>query len=69
MYHITIDDGLTYLCLADEAAQRRIAFAYLQEIKNSFQAKHAQEAATAPAASFNSSFSSEMAREMVCCGA
>lgn len=40
VFHYRVDDGLTYLCMADEDSRRRIPFAFLQEIKNRFQATY-----------------------------
>lgn len=40
VFHYRVDDGLTYLCMADEESRRRVPFALLQEIKNRFQATY-----------------------------
>lgn len=40
VFHYRVDAGLTYLCMADEESRRRIPFAFLQEIKNRFQATY-----------------------------
>lgn len=32
-FHYMVDDGITYLCLADEQQKRRIPFLFLQDVK------------------------------------
>lgn len=46
VFHYRVDDGLTYLCMADEESRRRIPFAFLQEIKNRFQATYGDRCGT-----------------------
>ena len=45
VFHYRVDDGLTFLCMADEDSRRRIPFAFLQEIKNRFQATYGDRCA------------------------
>lgn len=33
VFHYMVEDGITYLCLADEQQKRRIPFLFLQDVK------------------------------------
>ena len=35
-FHCIDDEGITFLCMADEKTERKVAYAYLTEIKNVF---------------------------------
>ncbi|KAG0238283.1 hypothetical protein BGX31_003314 [Mortierella sp. GBA43] len=43
LFHYISEDGITYLCMADNALGRRIPFAYLTDIKERFLEQYAQE--------------------------
>jgi vesicle-associated membrane protein 7 len=45
LFHYICEDGLTYMCMADDAFERRISFAFLQDIKEKFLAKYSKERA------------------------
>ncbi|CAM9122016.1 unnamed protein product [Ascophyllum nodosum] len=64
VFHYRVDDGLTYLCMADEESRRRIPFAFLQEIKNRFQATYGDRALTATAFAMNEDFSRTLEKQM-----
>ena len=54
---MVVADGLTFLCMADEAFGRRIPFAFLEDIKYNFTAAYGEEAADAVAYTYNAEFS------------
>eukprot|EP00903_Cladosiphon_okamuranus_P019703 g18106.t1 len=64
VFHYRVDDGLTFLCMADEDSRRRIPFAFLQEIKNRFQATYGDRGATAAAFAMNEDFSRTLENQM-----
>jgi len=47
VFHYMVEDGLTYLCLADEKQKRRIPFLYLADIKEKFAGAYGSRAKTA----------------------
>ena len=36
VFHYIVDQGITFLCMADESTKRRITFAFLEDIKQFF---------------------------------
>lgn len=36
VFHYMVDDGITYLCMADEGFGRMIPFRFLEDLKNKF---------------------------------
>ena len=34
VFHYQVADGITYLCMADQEGKRRIAFAFLEDVKS-----------------------------------
>jgi len=52
-----VSDQVTYLCMADEEFGRRIPFAFLEDIKNRFQATYGDRGKSAPAFAMNEDFS------------
>jgi vesicle-associated membrane protein 7 len=56
IFHYLVDDGLVYLCMADEEFGRRMPFAYLEDIKNRFKATYADRGKTALAYGMNEDF-------------
>jgi len=61
---ITLDDGITYLCMADEEFGRRIPFAFLEDIKNRFRATYGDRGKTAIAYGMNTDFSRVLQNQM-----
>ena len=47
VFHYMVEDGLTYLCLADEQQKRRIPYLLLIDIKEKFTAAYGSRAKTA----------------------
>ncbi|KAI1319354.1 Vesicle-associated membrane protein [Mortierella claussenii] len=43
LFHYICEDGLTYMCMADDSFGRRIPFAFLQDIKQRFLAQYGRE--------------------------
>ncbi|KAG9319718.1 hypothetical protein KVV02_008332 [Mortierella alpina] len=45
LFHYICEDGLTYMCMADDSFDRRIPFAFLQDIKQKFLEQYGRERA------------------------
>ncbi|KAG0003264.1 Vesicle-associated membrane protein [Modicella reniformis] len=45
LFHYICEDGLTYMCMADDSFGRRIPFAFLQDMKERFLQQYGQERA------------------------
>ncbi|KAF9420905.1 Vesicle-associated membrane protein [Entomortierella beljakovae] len=45
LFHYICEDGLIYMCMADDSFGRRIPFAFLQDIKEKFLAQYGQQLA------------------------
>ncbi|KAF9963273.1 Vesicle-associated membrane protein [Mortierella alpina] len=45
LFHYICEDGLTYMCMADDSFDRRIPFAFLQDIKHKFLEQYGRERA------------------------
>ena len=57
VFHYIVDQGITFLCMADESTKRRITFAFLEDIKQTWREKYGGVEQTALAFSLNDSFS------------
>lgn len=44
IFHYSIVDGITYLCMTDESARSRLPFAFLNDISETFRAAYGDEA-------------------------
>jgi vesicle-associated membrane protein 7 len=64
IFHILKSDGLTYLCMADDAFGRRIPFAYLEDIQMRFMKTYGRVAQTALAYAMNDEFSRILHQQM-----
>jgi vesicle-associated membrane protein 7 len=64
IFHYIVDDGITYLCMADEEFGRRIPFAFLEDIKNRFRATYGDRGRTAIAYGMNTDFSRVLQNQM-----
>ena len=40
VFHYAVHDGITYLCMADSEGKRRIAFAFLEDVRRRFEANY-----------------------------
>jgi len=57
VYHYVVEEGVTYLCLADEALKRKLAFSFLEDIKDRFKGLFSLEMIyAAPSFSLNEDF-------------
>ena len=56
VFHYIVDQGITFLCMADESTKRRITFAFLEDIKKLWREKYGSVEQTALAFSLNDSF-------------
>ncbi|KAF9559998.1 Vesicle-associated membrane protein [Mortierella alpina] len=45
LFHYICEDGLTYMCMADDSFDRRIPFAFLQDVKQKFLEQYGRERA------------------------
>jgi len=64
IFHYIVEDGITYLCMADEEFGRRIPFAFLEDIKNRFKATYGDRGKTAIAYGMNTDFSRVLQNQM-----
>jgi len=64
IFHYIVQDGFIYLCMTVETCQRRIAFGFLEDIKNRFMSAYGAQATTAMAFSMNEDFSRVLANQM-----
>lgn len=64
LFHYMSEDGIIYLCMADQAFGRRIPFAYLQDICQRFRSAYGDKGKTAIAYAFDSEFSKILAKQM-----
>lgn len=64
IFHYIVDDGITYLCLADEEFGRRVPFAFLEDIKNRFKATYGDRGKSALAYGMNADFSRVLQNQM-----
>ena len=65
VFHYVVENNITYLCLTDEAEKRRIAFGFLDDIKERFLATYGSRAQTAIAYAMNSDFGPVLQERMV----
>ncbi len=64
-FHYAANDGLIYLCMSDEQFPRRIAFAFLEDIRTRFLGMYRNTYKTAMAFGMNEEFSRVLQRQMV----
>jgi len=57
LFHVLVCNGLTFLCMADEAFGRKVPFTYLDEVAKRFAAAYGPAADTALAYAYNTEFS------------
>jgi len=56
VYHYIVEDGTTYLCMADEGFGRAVPFKFLEDMKTRFKQSFGDRARTAHAYAFNNDF-------------
>ncbi|KAL4538475.1 hypothetical protein Ndes2526B_g03223 [Nannochloris sp. 'desiccata'] len=54
--HLLLADGFTFLCMTPQAFNRRVPFAFLEDVRIRFTTAHGSAAANAAAYSFNQTF-------------
>ncbi|XP_013609146.1 PREDICTED: vesicle-associated membrane protein 713 [Brassica oleracea var. oleracea] len=64
VFHVKRTDGLTVLCMADEAAGRSVPFAFLEEIHQRFVRTYGRAIHSAQAYSMNDAFSRVLSQQM-----
>ncbi|KAG0225001.1 hypothetical protein BGW41_004842 [Actinomortierella wolfii] len=65
LFHYICEDGLTYMCMADDTLGRRIPFAFLQDIKERFLAQYPRERALNAVVPYGmNEFSKTIAKQM-----
>lgn len=64
MFHVLIQSGLTFLCMAEESAGRRVPFAFLEDIKGSFMSSYGDSWQQATAYAMNDAFSQVLQQRM-----
>ncbi|CAD6249071.1 unnamed protein product [Miscanthus lutarioriparius] len=64
VFHVKRTDGLTALCMADDAAGRRVPFAFLEDIHGRFVKAYGRTVLTALAYAMNDEFSRVLAQQM-----
>ncbi|CAJ2634701.1 vesicle-associated membrane protein 713-like protein [Trifolium pratense] len=64
VFHVRRNDGLTVLCMAEEAFGRRIPFSFLEDIHNRFVKTYARAILSAPAYTMNDEFSRVLSQQM-----
>eukprot|EP00029_Vermamoeba_vermiformis_P002664 TRINITY_DN1303_c0_g1_i1.p1 TRINITY_DN1303_c0_g1~~TRINITY_DN1303_c0_g1_i1.p1 ORF type:complete len:255 (+),score=65.63 TRINITY_DN1303_c0_g1_i1:18-782(+) len=55
-FHYVVEDGITYLCMAEESFGRRIPFAFLEDVKNRFKVTYGARAKSAVAFTMQADF-------------
>jgi len=63
-FHYVVSEGITYLCMAEEAFGRRIPFAFLDDIKNRFKSTYGDRGRSAIAYAMQSDFSRVLQKQM-----
>ena len=64
VFHYLVQDGITYLCLADSEGKRRVAFAFLEDIRRRFDAAYGGVAHTVQPFELNAEFSPTLERQV-----
>jgi len=64
IFHYWVDDGLTFLCMADEEFGRRIPFAFLEEIHQRFVRTFGRAVLSAQPYAMNDEFSRVLSQQM-----
>lgn len=65
VFHYIVDNGITFLCMADEGMKRRLTFSFLDEIKRLWRQEFTAIEQTALAFSLNDQFSPILRQQIV----
>eukprot|EP00732_Lithocolla_globosa_P006534 Lithocolla_globosa_v1_NODE_7658_length_917_cov_25.230858.p1 type:complete len:236 gc:universal NODE_7658_length_917_cov_25.230858:842-135(-) len=64
LFHYIAEDGLVYMCMADEEFGRRVPFAFLEDIKRRFINTYGDRGKTAIPLGMNAEFSKVLSKQM-----
>jgi len=64
LFHYIAENGLVFMCMADEDFGRRVPFAFLEDVKNRFKSAYGDRGRTAMAYGMNEEFSRVLSRQM-----
>jgi len=64
VFHYQVADGITYLCMADQEGKRRIAFAFLEDVKRRFEANYGSSKHDAAPFALNADFAPTLERQL-----
>jgi vesicle-associated membrane protein 7 len=56
MFHLIVKDGIKYVCMSDRDVKRRVTFAFLTNVLNSFNERYQERIQTANAYAMNADF-------------
>jgi hypothetical protein len=65
VFHYIVDNGITFLCMADEGMKRRLTFSFLEEIKRIWRESYTSVEQNALAFSLNDQFSPVLRQQIV----
>lgn len=63
-FHYAVHDGITYLCMADSEGKRRIAFAFLEDVRRRFEANYGGSKHAAAPFALNADFAPTLERQL-----
>jgi len=64
VFHYVVSGGITFLCMADQASRRRVAFAFLEDVRRRFVAAYGAGARSAAPFTLNAEFAPVLQRQM-----
>ena len=64
VFHYQVADGITYLCMADQEGKRRIAFAFLEDVKRRFESNYGASKHDAAPFALNADFAPTLERQL-----
>eukprot|EP01064_Diplonema_japonicum_P012856 TRINITY_DN2020_c0_g1_i2.p1 TRINITY_DN2020_c0_g1~~TRINITY_DN2020_c0_g1_i2.p1 ORF type:complete len:237 (+),score=54.93 TRINITY_DN2020_c0_g1_i2:23-712(+) len=64
LFHYIVSEGMCYLCMADEALDRRIPFEFLEAVKNRFKSAYLSKWNTVTTLKSAESFTTELKRQV-----
>lgn len=67
LFHYISEDGITYMCMADDSFGRRIPFAFLEDVKSKFLNTYGKDRALQSPPYGLNEFSRVLAKQMVNC--
>lgn len=65
VFHYIVDQGITFLCMSDEATKRRITFSFLEDVKKLWRERYASVEQNALPFSLNDLFSPILRQKIV----